>query len=74
MTITTQNQVNEEATARFIQINLEIQEILKQLQNLANDHFEKSPDEIYWGDVEDLKRIKQQLFDALKLAKNEPLD
>ena len=74
MKITTKDQVNEEATARFIQINCEIQEILKQLQNLADDHFGKSPDEIYWGDVEDLKRIKRKLDDALKLAKNEPLD
>ena len=74
MKITTKDQVNEEATARFIQINTQIQEILKQLQNLADDHFGKSPDEIYWGDVEDLKRIKRKLDDALKLAKNEPLD
>ena len=74
MTINNQNQVNEEAKARFIQINFEIQETLKQLQNLANEHFGKSPDEIYWGDVEDLKRIKTKLDDALKLARNEPLD
>jgi len=59
----------EEALAAFIAKKAEIDEMLTRLQELSDDHFNYSPDEVNWGHVgtlgyyaELLKRVTDQAF------------
>lgn len=45
----------------FLQHKASIDEALKRLQALSDEHFEVHPDEIHWGHVGDLARMDELL-------------
>jgi hypothetical protein len=47
----TKTSSNEDALAAFVQKKAEIDAMLSRLQNLSDDHFNYSPDEIRWDHV-----------------------
>ncbi len=60
---------HEQALAAFVAKKLEIDAMLSRLQNLSDNHFNYSPDEITWDHVatlgyyaELLKRVTDQAF------------
>ena len=62
-------QNHEQALAAFVGKKLEIDAMLSRLQDLSDDHFNYSPDEITWSDVGTLEhyaalleRITDQAF------------
>ena len=57
----------ETAEQAFMAVYATIQERITLLAEKADDHFGVDPDRITWGDVGDLGRINQQLYDLLRL-------
>jgi len=51
----------EAALAAFMEKKAEIDERLARLQALSDDHFERSPDTLNWGDVGDLEHYNSLL-------------
>jgi hypothetical protein len=52
----------------FISHKLAIDDLLQRLQELSEDHFEEHPDEINWGHVGDVARIREKLQDVVDAA------
>jgi len=51
----------EAALAAFMAKKFEIDERLARLQALSDDHFDRDPDRLNWGDVSDLEQYNSLL-------------
>lgn len=59
---------NKNALNKFVKINDDIKNMVSKLQNLSDDHFDRSPEDIDWGNVGDLSSIAKGIEETLLLA------
>lgn len=55
----------EAAINAFVRYKAEIDDMLRQLQALSDDHFNVSPDDVHWGHVGALADQAEQLRRAI---------
>jgi len=58
----------EQAIDKFTSIHNDIQDMIKQLQSLSDNHFNKEADNIDWADVGDAGNIARSLEYALLMT------
>ena len=61
---TTRRTANDSALAAFVTRKAEIDAMLERLAGLSEDHFERAPEDVSWGDVANLGYVIEKLRQA----------
>ena len=59
--------ISNDAIASFINIKATIDQYLTKIRAASEDHFFVNPDNVCWGSVGDVARIKSLLFEVIEV-------